>query len=110
LDIAHTNQYQVSAQVDKVESIIIQSTRDNLADLFDLHCFESDAEHLEFIDSFRADNKYHFPGPECVDGGVRVPNLMQRVLKAASKWPASTLLPGRSNPAVYLHQILSSAE
>jgi len=110
LDITCSIQYQVRAQVDKVKSHFIQSARDHIAELYDLHRFESDAEHLEFIDSLLADNKYLFPVAERVEGAVRGPNPMQRVSKAANQWPASTLLPGRSNPGVYLHQILSSGE
>ena len=53
--------------------------------LYDLHRFESAAEHLEFIDSLLADNKYHFPVAERVEGGVPGPNLMQRESKAANK-------------------------
>jgi len=79
LDNTHSNQYQVRAQVDKVTSHFIQSARDHIAELYDLHCFESDAEHLEFIDSLLADNKYLFPVSACVEGGVRSPNPMQRV-------------------------------
>jgi len=81
-----------------------------MAELCDLHQFESAAEHLEFIDSLLADNKYLCPIAERVEGGVRGPNPTQRQSKAANKWLASTLLPGGSNPAVYLHQILSSGE
>jgi len=110
LDITLSNRYQVRAQVDKVKFHFIQSARDNIAELYDLHRFESNAEHLEFIDSLLADNKYLFPVAERVEGGVRGPNPTQRVSKAANKWPASTLLPGGSNPAVYLDQILSLGE
>jgi len=110
LDIARSNRYQVHAQVDKVKSHYIQSARDNIAELYDLHCFESAAERLEFIDSLLADNKYLFLVAECVEGGVRGPNPTQRQSKADNKWLASTLLPGGSNPAVYQHQILSSGE
>jgi len=54
LDITHSNRYQVRAQVDKVQYHIIQSARDNIAELYDLHRFESAAERLEFIDSLLA--------------------------------------------------------
>jgi len=57
-----------------------------------------------------ADNRYLFPVAERVEGGVHGPNPMQRVSKAANKWPASTSLPGGSNPAVYVHHILPSGE
>jgi hypothetical protein len=110
LDITRSIWYQVRAQVDKVKSHFIPSARDHIAELYDLHRFESDAERLEFIDSLLADNKYLFPVAERVEGGVGGPNPMQRVLKAANEWPASTLLPGGSNPGVYLHQILSLGE
>jgi hypothetical protein len=110
LDITNSNWYQIRAQVDKVKSHFIQSARDNIAELYDLHCFESTAERLEFIDSLLAENKYLFPIAERVEGGVCGPNATQRESKAANEWLASTLLPGGSNPTVYLHQILSSDE
>jgi hypothetical protein len=72
---------------------LIQSARDNIAQLYDLHRFESAAERLEFIDSLLADNKYLCPVAEHVEGGVRGPNPTQRESKAANEWPASTLLP-----------------
>jgi len=110
LDITRSNWYQVRAQVDKVKSHLIQTARDNIAELYDLHQFESAAERLEFINSLLADNKYLFPIAERVEGGVRGPNPTQRESKAANEWLASTLFPGGSNPVVYLHQILSSGE
>jgi len=110
LDITCSNGFQVRAHVDKVKSHFIQSARDNIAELYDLHRFESNAERLEFMDSLLADNKYLFPLAERVEGGVRGPNPTQGVSKAANEWPASTLLSGRSNPAVYLHLILSSCQ
>jgi len=110
LDITRSNWHQVRAQVDNVKSYLTQSAMDNIAELYDLHRSESDAERLEFIDSLLADNKYLFPVAERVEGGVRGPNPMQRESKAANEWPASTLLPGASNPAVNLHQILSLGE
>jgi len=109
-DITGSNWYQVRAQVDKVKSQFIQLASDNIAELYDLHRFESTTERLEFIDSLLADNKYLFPIAERVSGGVCGPNATQRQSKAANKWRASTLLPGGSNPAVYLHQIFSSGE
>jgi len=110
VDITHSNRYQVRAQVDMVKSNFIQSVRDNMAELYDLHHIESAAERLEFIDSLLAENKYLFPVAELVEGGVRGPNPMQRESKADNEWLASTLLPGGGNPAVYLHQILSSGK
>ena len=98
LDITHSNWYQVRVHVDKVKSHFIQLARDNIAELYDLHCFESTAERLEFIDSLLADTKYLFPIAERVEDGVRGPNPMQRESKAANQWLASTLLPGGGNP------------
>jgi len=100
LDITRSNRYQVRAQVDKVKSHFIQSARENIAELYDLHRFESAADRLEFIDSLVADNKYLFAIAEHVEGGVRGTNPTQRESKAANKWLTSTLLPGGSNPAV----------
>jgi hypothetical protein len=110
LDITRRNWYQVRAQVDKVKSHFIQSARNNTAKLYDLHRFESSADHLKLIDSNLADNISHFPIAEHVEGGECGPNPTQRELKAANDSLACTLLPGGSNPAGYLHQILSSAE
>jgi hypothetical protein len=110
LDITRSNWYQVRTQVDKVKSYFIESARDNIAELYDLHHFESTAERLELIDSLLADNKYRFPIAGRVEGGVCGPNPTQIESKAANEWLASTLLPGGWNPAVYLHQILSSGE
>jgi len=101
VDITRSNRYQVHAQVDKFISHFIQSARDNITELNDLHCVESDAERLESIDSLRADNKYLFPVAECVEGGVRGPNRTQRESTADNEYLASTLLPGGSNPAVF---------
>ena len=110
LDISRPDWYQVRAQVCKVKSHFIQSALDNIAELNDLHCFESNAECFEFIDSLLADNKHLVPVAECVEGGVCGPNPTQRMSKAANEWPLSTVLPGVSNPAVYLHQIISSGK
>jgi len=110
LDITHSNLYQVRVQVDKVKSHFIQSARENIAELYDLHLFESAAERLEFIDSLLADNKYLFRLAKHVEGGVCGPSSTQRESKAANKWPESTLFPGRSNPGIYLHHNLSSSE
>ena len=85
MDITRSNLYQVRAQVDTVKSDFIQSARDTIAELYDLHRFESDAEHLAFIDSLLADNKYLFPVAKAVEGGVRGPNPMQTVSKAANE-------------------------
>jgi len=90
LDIGCSNRSQVRAQVDKVISHFIQSARDHIAELNDLHRFESTTEHFEFIDSLLADNKYLFLIAECVEFGVRGPNPTQRESKAANEWLAST--------------------
>jgi hypothetical protein len=100
LDITLLVQYQVRAQTDKVKSHFIQSASDHIAELYDLHRSKSEPEHLEFIDSLLADIMYLFPVAERVEGGVRGPNPTQRVSRAANEWPASTLLPGGSNPQV----------
>jgi hypothetical protein len=110
VDNTRANWYQVRTQVDQVKSHFIQSVRDNIAELYDLHRFEYAAERLEFLDSQLADNKYLFPVAERVEGGVCGPYSTQRESKVDNKLLASTLLPGGSNPAVYLHQILSSSE
>jgi len=83
---------------------------DIIAAFYDLHCFESDTEHLEFIDYLVGDNRYLCPVVERGQGGVPSPNPTQRVSKAANEWLASHLLPGGSNPGVSLHQILSSGK
>ena len=85
LDITRSIQYQVHAQVDQVKSHFIQSERDTVAQLYDLHRFEPYAEHLEFIHSLLADNIYPFPVTERVEGGVHSRNPKQRVLKAADE-------------------------
>jgi hypothetical protein len=110
LDITRSNRYQVCAQVNNVKSHFIQLARDNIAELYDPHRFESAAERLEFIDSLLVDSKYYFPVAERVEGGVRSPYPTQRESKAANAWPASTLLLVGNNPVVYLHQILSSCK
>jgi hypothetical protein len=110
LDITHSNRYQARAKVNNVTSHFIQSARDNIADLYDLHRFESAAERLEFIDPLLADSKYLFPVAEHVEGDVRGANPTQRDSKAANECQSSTLLLVGSNPMVYLHQILSSGE
>jgi hypothetical protein len=58
LNITRSNRYQVQAQVDKVRSHFIQSARDSIAELYDLHRVESAAERFIIIDSLLADNKY----------------------------------------------------
>ena len=85
LDITRSNRYYIQAQVDKVSFYFILSATDNIPELYDLHCFESDAEWVVFIDSLLADNKYLFLVAERVEGGVRGPNPTQRGSKAANQ-------------------------
>jgi len=108
LDITRSNRYQVRAQVDKVESHFIQSAKVSIVEHYDLHRFESAAESLEFIDALLADNEYLCPVAEHVEGGVRGPTPTHRESKAHNRWLVPTILPGSSNPPVYVHQILSS--
>jgi len=61
LRITRSNRYQVRPLVDKVKSHFITSAGDNITELYDVPCVESDAERLEFIDSHLAANKYLFP-------------------------------------------------
>jgi hypothetical protein len=82
VDIKRSNRYQVRAQVDMVKSHFIQSASDNIAELYDLHRFESAAAHLVFIDSLLAHNKYLFPVAERVEAGVGGLNPTQRESKA----------------------------
>ena len=98
LDITHSNRYQVRVQVNKVKCHFIPSAREYIAELYDLHRFEFDKERFEFIDCILADNKYLFPVAEHVEGGVRVPNPMHRVSKAANEWPASTFFLAEAIP------------
>jgi len=84
LDMTRSIRFQVRAHVDMVKSQFIQSARDNIAEHYDLHQFESAAEHLEIIDSLLADNQYLFPITELVEGGVHGPNPMHRESKAAN--------------------------
>jgi hypothetical protein len=68
-----SNWYQVPAQVDKVRFHLIESARDNIEKHYDLHSFQSAAEHLECIEYLLADYKNHFPIAEGVEGCVRNP-------------------------------------
>jgi hypothetical protein len=79
LDITRSIQYQIRAQVEKVKSHFIQSAREHIEELYGLHLFESDAEHLQFIDSLLADNKYLLPVAGHVEGAVHSPNPTQSV-------------------------------
>jgi hypothetical protein len=110
LDIPCSSKYQIRAQGNQVKSHFNQSARDNIAELHDLHRYESDAEHLEFIDFLLADSMCLFPVAECMEGGVHGSNQMHRELKAANEWLAFTGHPGESQPMANRHQILSSGE
>jgi hypothetical protein len=110
VDNTRLNRYQVLAEVDEVISNFVQSARDNIGELYDLHCFESAAECLEFIDSLLANNMYLYPIAERVEDCVRGPNPTQRESRADNEWLASALVSGGNNPAVNLHHILSSGE
>jgi len=105
LDITPSNRHLVHAQVDKIKSHFIQSARENIAGRYELHRFESAAEHVEFIDSLLAGKMYLFPVADRVEGGVRGQNTTQRESKAANEWPVSSTPRGRNNPMVNLHQI-----
>jgi hypothetical protein len=110
LDITRSNRYQVRVQDDQVKSRCIQSARENIAEFYHRHRFESATERFDFIDSLLADIKYLFLIAEHVEAGVRGPNLTLRGSKATNEWLASISLPGGSYPAVYLLQISSSVE
>jgi len=71
-----------------------------MAELYNFHRFESNAERLEFIVSLLPDNKYIIPVAERVKGGIRGPNHTQRELKSGNELPSSTFLPGGSNRVV----------
>jgi hypothetical protein len=110
LDIIYSNWFQVRSPVDQGKFQFIHSVRDIITELCGLHHCESTAECFEMVDSLLADNQCLFPVAELVEGAVRGPNPMQRESKADTEWLASTLLPGGSDPAVYLHQLLSSGK
>ena len=110
LDNTCSNRYQVCAKVDTVKSQYIHSARDNIAELYELHRFESAVERVEFIDSLLVDKTYLFPVGERVEGDVSGPNLTQSESKADNEWLAPALFPGGCNPAGYVHRIVSSGE
>jgi len=83
LDITRSNQYRVQAPVHKVTSHLIQPAMVNIAELYALHRIDSNAEHFAFIDCHLADNKYHCPVAEHVEGGVRRLYPTQRESRAA---------------------------
>jgi len=83
---------------------------DNLADVYDLHRFESTREPLEFINPQLVETESLFPVAVFVKGGVCSLHSTQRESKVTYEWPGSTLPPGRCNPNINLDQILSSGE
>jgi len=93
-----------------VKSNYIHSTWHNIAERYGLHLFQSNAGHLEFIDSFLADNKYLFAVAEHAEGGVCDYNPTQWESNAANQCPVSTLLLGGTNHRVYVHKVLSLGE
>jgi len=60
LGIPCSNRYQGQVQVYNILSQFIQSETDNIPKLHDLHRFESNSEHFEFIDFLHIDNYYLF--------------------------------------------------
>lgn len=87
---------------------MIQSARDTAAELYDPHRFDSNTQHLEFIDSFLPDSQYLFPVAQHVEGSAHVLNPKKKVSKSANEWPAYTLLPGRrivTNGSGLSHQV-----
>jgi hypothetical protein len=66
VDFTCSYQYQVRAQVNNIKSLFIQSARDNIAGLYDLHRFDSATEHLAFIESLLAEIGYLVPVAERV--------------------------------------------
>jgi hypothetical protein len=71
---------------------------DNIAELYDLHCFKSASDHLDLIDSHRDDNSFLFPDAECVEGGVCGPNPMQGESNASNQYPVPTIHPAEAIP------------
>jgi len=59
--------------------------RHTMAELYDLHRFESNAECFEFIDSLLADIMHLFWLAKCVEGGVHGSNPIQRESNAANE-------------------------
>jgi hypothetical protein len=99
---------QFHTQVDYDGSHFIQLVIYNIAEFYDLHCFESYAEHLEFINSLLAENKYLVRIAQHMKSGVHCPNPTQTVSKAANKYRESTFVPGVTNCGLCSDQIVSS--
>jgi hypothetical protein len=107
LNITCSNQYQVQTYVDICTSHFSQLTKDNIAEHYDLHCLEFDAETFVFIHSGLADSKYHLHVAKRVDGGVYTQYPMLGVSIAVNEWAASSFVAGGSTPGVYLCEIFS---
>jgi len=75
-DITHSNQYSVRPQVGTVITHRIQSASENITELGNFHCIDSDTVCLIYNDSLPADNQYHFPLADFVGGGMCSPNIM----------------------------------
>jgi hypothetical protein len=78
-----SNQYKVQAPVNNNKYHFIQSAREHIAEHYGLHLFEFTAEHLEFIDSLLADNKYRFLVAEHVEEFVYSPKPTHSNFKAS---------------------------
>jgi len=78
LDTTHSNNYQVRPQLHLVKFHFIQSARDNIAEHYDLHLYESAAERWDFIDSLLAGNEYLYQVAERMEDSVHGSNPMQR--------------------------------
>jgi hypothetical protein len=109
LAIVRSHRCQVRAQVEKVKSHFIQTSRDNIAKLDNIHRFEYSAERLEFIDFRMVDNKNMFPVEKPVEGGALGPHPTQRESKPDNEWQASSLLLARGNPTDDLLQLCHRA-
>jgi hypothetical protein len=98
LAIVRSHRCQVGAQVNKVKSHVIQTSRDNITELDHIQPFEYAADSLEFIDFRMADNKSMFPVEEPVEGGALGPHPTQRESKPDNEWQASSLHLAGGNP------------
>jgi len=107
LEITHSNCYHVRTLVDEVNFHFIQITRDNIAECTDVHSFESEAQHLEMIDSLLSDNKNCFRSAERIEDGACSSNTAQIESNAANKCQASSWIASGSNYWAPLREIFS---
>jgi len=70
-----TNWYPIRAQVNMFKSQSFPSAQGKIAEYNDVHCSESDADHLEFMHSRQVDNQYISPAAENVDVVYTVHNV-----------------------------------